>query len=366
MFKKTLFAFTLFCSCSFATDNQTMFKQGDAPLSDQDQKASYNHPGGVNLNQGIQGYITASYLYWYAAQDGLDLATTAAFNNAAIVPSTSEMETITQDFDYSSGFKVGLGAGFDFDRWELGVDYTYYRLNETTSKSAPTLLPGTGVLFSNNWFLQSSAANQGIAGDKLSSRWRLRIDWIDATLNRAYYQGKHLTLKPYVGLRASFIRQTLNVSMSGLANVNPISEPVKSRNSSNSWAIGPRGGIQTAWLLGYGFSFKGDVGASLLYTQYSSVKHSESAITQGSTGAKYSNRDVNTLRPMFEASLGFGWGHYFGTNAYHLSLAATYDFNYLWSQNMIRQLNDMFITGTSAGPGDLFLHGLTITARFDF
>ncbi|WP_420422109.1 Lpg1974 family pore-forming outer membrane protein [Simkania sp.] len=366
MFKKTLFAFTLLCSLSYAADKQPMFKQGDAPLSDQEHTPSFNHPAGVNLNQSIQGYITASYLYWYAAQDGLDLATTAAFNNGAIAPATSEMKTIMQDFDYACGFKVGLGMGFDFDQWELGVDYTYYRLNETTSKSAPTLTPGTGVIFSNNWYLQSSAANQGIAGDKLSSRWRLRIDWIDATLNRAYYQGECLTLRPYVGLRTSFIRQTLNVSMSDLANVNPVSEPVKSRNSSNSWAVGPRGGIQSAWLLGYGFSFIGDVGASLLYTQYSSVKHSESAVTQGSTGAKYSSRDVNTLRPMLEASLGFRWGHYFGCNAYHLSLAATYDFNYLWSQNMIRQLNDMFITGTSAGPGDLFLHGLTITARFDF
>ena len=108
------------------------------------------------------------------------------------------------------------------------------------------------------------------------------------------------------------------------------------------------------------------MGTSLLYTQYNCVKHSESAITSGSTRVKYSDHDVNTLRPMFEASLGFRWGHYFGTNAYHLSLATTYDFNYLWSQNMIRQLNDMFITGTSAGSGDLFLHGLTVTARFDF
>ena len=66
---------------------------------------------------------------------------------------------------------------------------------------------------------------------------------------------------------------------------------------------------------------------------------------------------------MAEANLGIGWGMYLDENKYHLDLAATYDFNYLWSQSMMRSFVGSTGTfSTSGAPGDMVLHGLNIKA----
>lgn len=69
---------------------------------------------------------------------------------------------------------------------------------------------------------------------------------------------------------------------------------------------------------------------------------------------------------MLEANLGIGWGWCPASKRWHLDIAATYDFNHLWSQNMMRASNDWIFIGSSGSPGDLSLHGLTLTAAVQF
>jgi hypothetical protein len=76
--------------------------------------------------------------------------------------------------------------------------------------------------------------------------------------------------------------------------------------------------------------------------------------------------DYTCLRPMLEANLGLGWGMYLAKNRYHIDLSATYDFNYLFSQNMMRVLNDINLLGSSGNGLDLSLQGLTLSAAFHF
>ena len=164
------------------------FSQGDQALPNKECLPSYGYPGGANLGQDYQFFVTASYTYWYSGEDGLDVATTAAFQSLTgqVLPSEKEMGVISQDFGYSSGFKTGLGMYFGFDAWELSLDYTYYRREATQSASAPSLNPEQGTLLTTNWFLQSSSSNQAVAGQKLSSKWKLGMDWVDATLDRPF------------------------------------------------------------------------------------------------------------------------------------------------------------------------------------
>jgi len=71
------------------------------------------------------------------------------------------------------------------------------------------------------------------------------------------------------------------------------------------------------------------------------------------------------LQPMAESNLGIGWSGYWSNKA-RFDLSATYDFNMLWSQNMLRTLNDNFIQGVNPASNNLFLHGVTVNARVDF
>ena len=332
------------------------------------KSSAYNAPASVKLKDPYLLFGTASYLYWCASEDGLDLATTAAFigSTNSVVPSPHRGKVIFQDFDYSSGFKVGLGANLQCDDWVIRADYT--RLHQTTSQSesASASTIGVGALYLTNWFFQVSAQNQGIAATHFSSTWHLGLDWLDVVLEKSAYSGRRLTLTPFMGLRTSWIEQSLQIRARGALNVSPSNGALHSRNNLHSWGIGPRAGIQAYFLLGMGFNLQGDLGASLLFNRFSKVSHSEDPFVADGFKVSYAIHNYNSVRPMAEANVGLNWGIYLANERYHLSLSATYDFNYLWSQNMLRILNDLEMEGTGGAASDLSFQGLTVTTRFDF
>lgn len=345
--------------------NELPFKQGDQRLS-QGISPSYNFPAGIKLKEGYDVLLTASYLYWYSGEGGLDLATSVAYlsDTNTVIPSSKTGSIIFQDFDYASGFKVGLGGRCCSDGWIVRADYTRFHHESTSSASAPSAGNGARALYFTDWFIQVSPQGQGIASSKLSSKWDLKLDWLDLVVERPYYLARRGTITPFFGLRSSWIKQALDVKAKDALNVSPGST-LSSNNHSSSWGIGPRAGLEGRFLLGWGFRAQGELGGSLLYTHYSTVSHTEESFTGGSD-ISYAMHSVNCVRPMIEAGLGLGWGMYLWDQRFHIDFSATYDFNYFWSQNMIRVLNDLEIIGTNAAANDLYLHGLTLTGAFHF
>jgi hypothetical protein len=202
------------------------------------------------------------------------------------------------------------------------------------------------------------------------------LDLIDLVASRPFYQGRCVTVSPFAGLRSALIRQSMSVYLNEAATLfngtallgAAPSQPLVSHNHSNSWSIGPRVGASSYCLFPQGFRLEGDMAASLLYTRYTSVKHSETVASTAFNPGPYhvAYTDYSCVRPAAEFGLGLGWGRYFSNNDFHLDLSADYDFMIFWSQNMMRKLLDDTLTGTGPAPSDLFLHGLTATARFDF
>ena len=140
----------------------------------------------------------------------------------------------------------------------------------------------------------------------------------------------------------------------------------QNRLKSRSWLVGPRAGLNTNWLFGEGFRAYGDMAASLVYQYYKSITMQRTDTTDTSLlGYNYANK-IGYVTPVFELGLGLGWGTYFDCNNWHFDLILGYDFQYYWNQNMMRDLRDKVDTTCGFSPGDLMLHGLTITARFDF
>lgn len=112
---------------------------------------------------------------------------------------------------------------------------------------------------------------------------------------------------------------------------------------------------------------EGDGGIGILFTQYTTLFHEEDAAEAGAVPSVFSISypNYNCVRPMANLGLGLGWGRYLKCGRYHFDLAADYDFNVFWDQNMMRTVADDFTFGIPS-TNDLFLHGLTLTARFDF
>ena len=352
------------------------FKPGES-LQGCSCKPAYNIPAAIGVSNKWCGcynaFIDASFLYWHADEEGLELARSGeAASPLASLPLNGVF--LSQSFDYSPGFKVGAGI-IGNNEWMLYSEYTWIRQSNTLDPSTPPAseFPGfTGVWETETWFQQTPSPQDPLLGTAIGSNWKLRMDLVELDVSRPFYQGRNLTIAPFAGLQAAFIRQSLVVnlttsalSVGGAANLAP--QPIQSINRSHSWAIGPKAGCTGSYLFCHGFRLQGNASASILYTRYTTIAHKEQGASTAFDLGPYHNSltDYNCLRPVAELGLGLGWGSYFSCQNYHIDFSATYDFLIFWEQNMIRKLADLS-ERTAASPSDLHLHGLTVTARFDF
>ena len=362
-----------------ASGRCSSFQQGDDALQALPMtslsSAATNQVGGIAIDRSWQLYGDVSYLYWEPTEEGLDIGVPGyLFEDFFWRPSTGNASAFLQDSNYTSGFRLGVGANLEVDGWSADLEYTYLRQHTKSSGAAPASDANpadSSAKFNFSGWFWPSAYGQGVTGDSFSSKWKLGVDWLDLSVSRPYYQGRRLVVAPSAGLRASWIRQRLTVFSPSIASGTDGSAlKVTSTNASHAWAIGPRATVDAHWLLGAGFRLQGDVGGSLLFTQFTNVSHREPSLhdTGGDTGAiEFHLTNYNCLRPALEANLGIGWGGYYFHNHYHFDLAAIYDFNYLWGQNMMRYLTSLNAgVGRSGVAGDLILQGLEIKGRFDF
>jgi hypothetical protein len=346
-------------STSYAQQKASMPQSGSCcfeqgyELCNNKYPAAYNAPARIDVQCSWDFFATASFLYWHVDQEAMDLA--YAYPTA----SSSDHEpnggnALVQSFSYNPGFKVGLGADFEHDNWVGFVEYTWYHQQTTTGKH---VADSDYSYNTSTWFDETVF---GALASEISSKWRVNLDMIDATLSRPFYQGRKLTVVPFGGLRGAWVRQNMRVTATTSTGY-----PQVSHNNSHSWSVGPRAGMQVHWLVGCGFRVEGDVGGSLLFTRYTSVGHRDTDLA-ATYDALLGYSDYNTVTPTADMGIGLGWGSYFDRQNYHFDLVATYDFNVFFGQNMMRQLANVVNGYSQCAPGDLHLHGLTLTARFDF
>lgn len=324
--------------------------------------------------QAFQFSADASFTYWYAKEDGLNIAESSLLRPSGEAVFPPNISIFSQDFGYKPGFKLGLGLE-STNQWNLHAEYTYYRGTTTTSKEAPSntsSLPATGTWYVNEWFLQTLPLfKQSLSGTHISSTWKLGMDLGDITFSRPYENDKGFCFSPFGGLRTVWIRQHMNISLTqaaaaiGASNLLP-PQPLQSLNSSHSWALGPRVGTEAKYGLPMGFRIEGLFAASLLYTQFTSIKHSEErAATFITFPLQSSLHNYNCVRPVMDINLGLGWEMKL-YQKYHIDFAASYDFSYFWGQNMMRSILDHLWEGSGSGDNDLYFQGLTLTGSFRF
>ncbi len=341
-----------FSQTSKMDEQNNNFDQGHAVKSHQ-MMAAYNAPARIDVKGAWDLYVKGSFIYWNVSEENLELAISDA--NGVGLP--IQGRPINVDFEYKPGFKVSLGANFEHDDWDGCLTYT--RLHQTSGVSSSPEQP-SGTLYPL-WFHPSNVETVS----QISSKWKLDLDVLDFQLARSYYVGTHLTYRMHFGGRAIWLDQDYNVNAISTIAAN---REVTSTNSSTSWGIGPRAGLETNWILGWGFRLSGNAAADLVYTSYKVKQQQQDDLNPAGVLALDFKDKMNFLRPHNEFQVGLGWGTYLDNNNWHIDLSASYDFHIFWNQNVFRQ----FIgSGTNAGNsivsyGDLYMHGLTASARFDF
>ena len=338
--------------------------------------AAYNFPAAYKLDdQCWDLFITASYIYWEAFQD--TMPTAFQLDNTLPVPTTGgiERELLRANNQYKSGFKVGLGwTAPSFDNWQFYAEYTWYHPSGSNDDGDDD---DCGCTVNNFVVYPNCSSCTDLYATDLSSKWKVDVDLADISVQRPFYLGKRLVINPFFGLRGAWIKERFNINYGGALTAAgaAVATTYNTSTHSKSWGVGPRVGMEGSWLLWGGLRIIGNASGSILYTSYTKINMTSNVPIGSGSGApalatnntwKY-HKKYDALRANAELDTGLGWGMYLGCdNDFHIDLAATYDFNVFWNQNMVEDLQNQSLHHVAAAPGNLYLHGLTIKARFDF
>ncbi|PIS00522.1 MAG: hypothetical protein COT84_06885 [Chlamydiae bacterium CG10_big_fil_rev_8_21_14_0_10_35_9] len=316
-------------------------------------------PEGYNApfpKKPLRGSVGTSFLYWEAIQDGLEYGITNPAGRQTLPNPNGRV--LQQDFTYKPGFKIEASIFTSHDNWQIVSQYLRLHQDITSTSSAPNSPIGSIYTL---WLISQNA---GFASNA-AAKWRLNFDQLDLELARSFYVGKELVFNAHFGTRANWIDQRYNIQYFNVfaKTGNAFSSRAVSFSKSDSWALGPKGGINTNWLLGKGFRLIGKASASIVYTKFK-TKHTEQSPSNSISQVNIKD-DSSYLRPMAELGLGLGWGSFFKKESFFFDLSTSYDFQLLGSQNMMQNLLNLS-QGVSGGIGDLYFHGVSATIRFDF
>ena len=317
---------------------------------DKEIMSAYNAPARVDVKGCYDLFIVGSYLYWHPSMQDILLGIESFTDPSG----TDHIKNISIKPDYSSAFKVGVGQNFAYDNWVAYVEYLRFVSSDTRSYT----LPQGNYVSMPIWLTPD---NYGpLVDNHIWGKWKLKMNILDLEICRPYYLGSKLTFLPHAGLRGGWIDQNINARYTD-ANTE---ETINSYNESDTWIVGPRMGVDTNWHLGEGFCIFANTAASLLYQdKKAKMKHEDAA----NPPQLYINEiyKKSQITPNFEAALGLAWGTYFDNMNWHFGLTAGYEFHIFWHQNILQSFRNLMLNSETKD-GNLMLHGLTISGRFDF
>ena len=334
---------------------------------------------GPRVADGIDFFITGSYIYWKTSTGNQDLlisgteeTLTSGIPATTVSSGVSRHTDSTLSYDWYSGFKVGAGFNLPHDAWDLAAEYTWLRprANEsvTAGPNANTipLLPvpyGTGQEFCRG---------------KISGDETLDFNNITLTLGRNYYVSQYFTMHPFAGLMGTWqtwnaTRSGTGIDRAGVDNHNGLGTPQlyifsdctnSLRLNNDIWAIGILAGLDMGMYFTREFSFFASLsGASMFQSfqrsEYSNLKGGLSNLSTPAP-AEVTVRQEQTnyaLLPWLCFELGLKYDAYFDDDQYHISLQAGWEGQW-WSGWLYSALDNQ--------TRDLTLGGLKAKARFDF
>lgn len=195
-------------------------------------------------------FVQGDVLYWKPHISGLELD----FGTASISRETTDsVETfVTDEFDadphfkWNAGYRLSAGYLFECSNWELTALWTHFQ--------------------------DSGARNEREDANTVNSaKCRLRFDQLDVVLTYNEPIGFLFNLKPFAGIRAAKIHESVDAFLVTDITIIPDTLATETRtfdDKQNYRAIGPIIGLQGDWNLGCGLGIYGSAAASFLYGKY--------------------------------------------------------------------------------------------------
>jgi len=265
-------------------------------------------------------------LYWRPELGGLE----SAFGTTSITSTVASgivSTTVTElDEDPKSKWNAGFRVGADvvFDCYDVELDWTHF----------------------NGSAHFNECDNYG--------HWKIRYDAIDLTLAERFCVTPCFYVKPFIGLRAVQIHQSLHSHLETLVTSLVGSNTVLSEmdDKENFWGVGPEVGIEADWYLGCNLSVYGCFDIVTYYGDIRGKNHDTDLFTTTESIANVKrNHCFNSIGT--DAAIGFRWNKIWCCSCYETNLMVKlgaeqhriYDFSNLGSDGTLSMDGGVFAVG---------------------
>ncbi len=324
-----------------------------------------NPPSRPIVKEGADLWIQGEALYMQATEDGLSYVVDSD-SSAVLNDGTRFVDgrVHTPNYDWNWGFRIGAGYNTPHDGWDFLLNWTWYHGHHKVHETVETgrvLIPT---------FVPPGTANSSAHVSRSSVDTHLRLNLLDLEMGREFFVSKWLMLRPHVGFRGAWIKRHLDFEASG-GNVTPAGTELESDLHNRLRGFGVRGGFDTQWGLGSGWSVFGQLAFSAIYgKQRLHSKYENTPAVAGNPGTERHHAKehfTDGARAITDLALGLRWDHLFYDDQYRFRLQAAWEqhvfFGYVQDMQF---LDDVAIGANMNRAGDLSLSGVSLQARFDF
>jgi len=366
-------------SLSAADDMQVRNLENRVSALEQRRGASgmINPPSRPVVKDGSDLWIQGEALYMQATEDSISYVISS--DDTANIVTTSTTGAATTPFidgrvsnphyNWNWGFRVGAGYNLPHDGWDMMLNWTWFRSDLHGHKNVE---PGQ-FLFPTA--VPPGTSNSAIAGvpvhvDHASVHGRLRLNLLDFEMGREFFSSKWLMFRPHIGLRGAWITRHMDMTYTG-GNIAPTFTKLEYDMHNRLRGFGVRGGFDTQWGLGSGWSVFGQVAFSAIYGKqrlHAKYTNDPNSIG-GQTNERHDSRQHFTegARAITDLALGLRWDRLFNDDMYRIRLQGGWEqhvvFGYVQDLQFV---DDLTIGANMNRAGSLSLNGVSFQARFDF
>ncbi|MCH9614551.1 MAG: hypothetical protein SP1CHLAM54_14880 [Chlamydiia bacterium] len=289
-------------------------------------------------------------IYWRAKIEGTEIAYS---NQAATTSVPIKGDTIDVNPSWKWGLRVHATKFFQYDGWDLDVNFLFYRPrgSEGTSRStANGRIP-----------LKSGLITSGLI-NKATSELSMNYYCLNGELGKHFFVSNHLSLRLFASLQSVWLDIEQDTNYSGGNVLGPHTSEIREKN--DFWGMGPRLGVMTKWDFGSGVYFDAMVAPALLYGYYD-VRYKEERTL--STLQKINLRDQkHRFAPNVQFKASLGWGGYVNEKKQYIDVGFGYEAQFYFNQNQMLYFYELNPLRYKNYDGDLGMHGVTFRLNVTF
>ncbi len=321
----------------------------------------------------------ADFLYWTVYQANLDYAVDGRDDEQGSPSVISDRgfgpgKMHFMDYDWETGYRIIAGYRLGCDGWDARAIYTYFHSRAHGSTRANDTSGSRQLLEAT--LLQAGVNLEAVNAEKASASNSLDYDVLDVHISRPFCISETLIARPYFGIRALWMNQTLRAKYIGgeLSGESPglIGEDVPRKVKFNSvWeGVGLHAVMESNVHLCGCFSLYGNVSGSILAGRNSSRNKQTGFDSEDEESDKKILLDIKereyTALPGYHIGGGLNWETEWCDSCFVINVG--YEMTQWLHTPQIRRYNaeEGSVGSTSANSGNILLHGLTASVDLYF